>query len=323
MVDGSPNDSMNGGSAVKRPSRSLGVIVEFVKRVIDNYFEHRMGTYAVALAYRGLFALFPFVLLFVLLIGTFGPPNALDRLVAEIKAQSSEQVPQQLEPVVEQGREQIKPLEDMARRAERRTESGLLIFSTAVALWSVSALSSTLADAFNRAYDLTERRRWWKVLALNLASGPLLALAVIVAVALMLTGSRVAEDVAQAFGMRTLFVALWAWLRFPVALVLLWVALTVIYRHSPAVTMPWKSVILGAALAVLAWAIASVGFSVYLANFANYGVTYGSLGAAVGLLVYLDISASIVLAGAEMNAALHPATADPQTKSAGEPGPAG
>ena len=75
---------------------------------------------------------------------------------------------------------------------------------------------------------------------------------------------------------------------------------------------------LGAALAVLAWAIASVGFSVYLANFAGFGVTYGSLGAAVGLLVYLDISASIVLAGAELNAALHPATAGPQTESAGE-----
>jgi membrane protein len=288
-------------------SRSVGGAVEVFKRVIGNYFEHRMGTYAAALAYRGLFALFPFVLLFVLLIGAFGPPDALDRLVAEIKAQSSEQVPQQLEPVVEQGREQIKPLEDMARRAESRTESGLLIFSIALALWSVSALSGTLADAFNQAYGLTERRRWWKVLALSLASGPLLALAVIVAVVLMLTGSRVAEDVAQAFGMRTLFVALWAWLRFPVALVLLWAALVVIYRHSPAVTLRWRSVVSGAALAVLAWAVASVGFSVYLANFANYGVTYGSLGAAVGLLVYLDISAAIVLAGAELNAALHPA----------------
>jgi membrane protein len=323
MVDGSPNDSMNGGSAVQRPSRSLGVIVEVVKRVIGNYFEHRMGTYAAALAYRGLFALFPFVLLFVLLIGTFGPPDALDRLVAEINAQSSEQVPQQLEPVVEQGRKQIKPLGDMAKRAEKRTESGLLIFSTALALWSVSALSSTLADAFNQAYSLTEGRRWWKVLALSLASGPLLALAVIVAVVLMLTGSRVAEEVAQVFGMRALFVALWAWLRFPVALVLLWGALTVIYRHSPSVTMPWRSVMLGAALAVLAWAIASVGFSVYLANFANYGVTYGSIGAAVGLLVYLDISASIVLAGAELNAALHPVAADPESERAGEPEPAG
>ncbi len=64
------------------------------------------------------------------------------------------------------------------------------------------------------------------------------------------------------------------------------------------------------ALSVLAWAVASVCFSVYLANFANFGLTYGSLGAAVGLLIYLHISASIVLAGVELNAALHPSADD-------------
>jgi membrane protein len=56
---------------------------------------------------------------------------------------------------------------------------------------------------------------------------------------------------------------------------------------------------------VVLWAISSVGFSFYLANFANYGVTYGSLGAAVGLLLYLYLSASVVLAGAEVNAAIY------------------
>jgi membrane protein len=290
--------------------------------VIGDYFKHRMGTYTVALAYRGLFALFPFMLLLVVLVGAFGPSNAIDRLVAEVKAQSSEQVPQQLEPLVEQGREQIQPLEDMARRAERRAEGGLLLFGVALALWSVSALSGTLADAFNNAYGLTESRPWWKVQVLSLASGPLLALAVIVAVFLMLTGSRVAEDVAGILGLRELFVLLWAWLRFPVALVLLWAALSVIYRHSPAVTLPWRSVMLGAALAVLAWAVASVGFSVYLANFADFGVTYGSLGAAVGLLVYLNLSASLVLAGAELNASMHPSAAEPGRTRAGELGSA-
>jgi membrane protein len=76
---------------------------------------------------------------------------------------------------------------------------------------------------------------------------------------------------------------------------------------------------LGAALAVGAWAITTVGFSVYLANFADFGVTYGGLGAAVGLLVYLNLSASIVLAGAELNAALHPSAADPPRARDGEP----
>jgi membrane protein len=287
----------------------LAGIVEVGKRGLGNFFEHRMGTYAAALAYRGLFALFPFMLLLVVLVGVFGPPDAVDRLVEEVKAQSAEQVPQQLEPVVEQGREQIQPLEDMARRAQGRAEGGLLIIGVALALWSVSALSSTLADAFNTAYGVSETRRWWKVQALSLASGPLVALAVIVAVLLMLMGPQVAERVAELLGVRELFVLLWGRLRFPVALVLLWAALSVVYRYSPAVTQPWRSVWLGAALAVLAWAIASVGFSVYLARFAAFGVAYGSLGAAVGLLIYLNLSASIVLACAELNAAINPAAA--------------
>jgi membrane protein len=278
-------------------------IFRFAERVVRNFFDHRMATYAAALAYRGLFALFPFMLLFVVLLGAFGPPDALGRLVDEIKAQSSEQVPQQLEPVVEQGREQIQPLEGMARRAQRHADGELILIAVGVALWSVSALASTLADAFNTAYGVTEIRPWWKAQALSLVSGPLVALAVIVAVLLMLTGSRVAEGVAGAFGLRELFVLLWGWLRYPVALVLLWAALSVVYRYSPAVTQTWASVIWGAALAVAAWAVASIGFSIYLAKFADYGVTYGSIGAAVGLLVYLDLTASIVLAGAEFNAA--------------------
>jgi membrane protein len=281
----------------------MNSVFRFAERVVRNFFDHRMATYAAALAYRGLFALFPFMLLFVVLLGAFGPPGAFGRLVDEIKAQSSEQVPQQLEPVVEQGRDQIQPLEGMARRAQRQADGELILIGVGVALWSVSALASTLADAFNSAYGVTETRPWWKAQALSLVSGPLVALAVIVAVVLMLTGSRVAEGVAGAFGLRDLFVLLWGWLRYPVALVLLWAALSVVYRYSPAVTQRWGSVVYGAALAVAAWAVTSVGFSIYLATFADYGVTYGSIGAAVGLLLYLDLTASLVLAGAEFNAA--------------------
>jgi membrane protein len=61
------------------------------------------------------------------------------------------------------------------------------------------------------------------------------------------------------------------------------------------------------------WAISSLGFSVYLANFADYGVTYGSLGAAVGLLLYLYLCASVVLFGAELNAAIYQSLSDNRT----------
>ena len=295
-------------------SRSVDGAVEVGRHVIGNYFEHRMGTFAVALAYRGLFALFPFLLLLVVLLGLFGPPDAADRLVAEARAQQSEQVPQQLKPVVEQNMKYVLPLEEMLDQAEKQARGGLLVFGIAAALWSISALASTLADALNVAHRVTETRSWWKTLALSLVSGPMVTVAVIVAIVLMLTGTRAIEGVAKVLGLRELFVFLWGWLHYPVALVLLWVALSFIYRYSPTVTMPVRSVWLGAALAVGAWALTTVGFSVYLANFADFGITYGSLGAAVGLLVYLNLSASIVLAGAELNAALHPSAADLQSE---------
>jgi membrane protein len=90
-----------------------------------------------------------------------------------------------------------------------------------------------------------------------------------------------------------------------VALFLLWAVLSVVYRFLPDADRSFWSVTPGAAFAVIAWPIASLGFSFYLSNFAGRGLTYGSLGTAVGLLVFLYISAWIVLLGAEINEAVY------------------
>src|SRR5215212_4773887 len=286
-------------------------IIDLGKRSIRAFFfEHPMSTYAAALAYRGLFGLFPFALILVVLLGALGLPDFFDRAMDQARAQSSRYVPQQLEPVVEQAREQVRPLLGMIERAEKQAGGKLLFFGVAVALWSVSAVARTLTEAFNVAYQVAETRRWWKQLVLSLAFGPVLALVVIVSVALMLVGPQLVGSIAALVDLDELFVRLWGWLRFPVALLLLAVALSVAYRFGPNAKQRFRSVVPGAALSVVLWAISSVGFSIYLANFANYGLTYGSLGAAVGLLFYLYLCASVVLLGAELNAAIyHPLTA--------------
>src|SRR5215216_6366790 len=264
-----------------------------------------MSTFAAALAYRGLFGLFPFVLILVVLAGALGLPNFFDRMIEQAQSRSSQQVPQQLEPIVEQGREQVQPLKSMIEQAEERAGSELLFFGIAVALWSISALARTLTEAFNAAYEVAETRRRWKVSALSLAFGPVLALMGIVSVGLMLIGPRLVERIAELVSLDELFVVLWGWLRFPVALLLLAVVVSLVYRYGPDAEQRFRSVVLGAALAVVLWAISSIGFSFYLANFADYGATYGSLGAAVGLLFYLYLTASVVLLGAEVNAAIY------------------
>jgi membrane protein len=280
-------------------------IIDLVVRAVRNFFfEHPMATYAAALAYRGLFGLFPFVLILVVLVGALGFPDFFDRAMDQARAQSSRYVPQQLEPVVEPAREQVKPLLGMIERAEKQAGGKLLFFGVAVALWSVSAVARTLTEAFNVAYQVVETRSWWKQLVLSLAFGPVLALVVIVSVAMMLIGPQLLGSIAALVNLDELFVRLWGWLRFPVAFLLLAVVLSVVYRFGPNAKQRFRLVVPGAALGVALWAISSVGFSFYLANFANYGVTYGSLGAAVGLLFYLYLCASVVLFGAELNAAI-------------------
>src|SRR5918999_4333690 len=289
-------------------------IIELGERSVRNFFfEHPMATYAAALAYRGLFGLFPFLFILVVLLGALGFPDFIDSAMDQARAQSSRYVPHQLEPVVQPAREQIQPLLAMIERAEKQAGGNLLFFGVAVALWSVSAVARTLTEAFNVAYQVTETRRWWKQLLLSLAFGPILALVVIVSVALMLIGPELVGSIAEVVNLDELFVRLWGWLRFPVALLLLAVVLSMVYYFGPNVRQRFRSVVPGAALCVVLWAISSVGFSVYLANFADYGVTYGSIGAAVGLLFYLYLCASVVLLGAEVNAALYHSLSDNRT----------
>jgi membrane protein len=294
-----------------RKQERSGVIALGERAVRNFFFEHPMATYAAALAYRGLFGLFPFLFILVVLLGALGFPDFIDRAIDQARAQPSRYVPQQLEPVVEPAREQVQPLLAMIERAEKQAGGNLLFFGVAVALWSVSAVARTLTEAFNVAYQVAETRRWWKQLLLSLAFGPILALVVIVSVALMLIGPQLVGSIAEVLNLDELFVRLWGWLRFPVALLLLAVVLSVVYHFGPNAKQRYRSVVPGAALSVVLWAISSVGFSIYLANFADYGVTYGSIGAAVGLLFYLYLCASVVLLGAELNAALyHSRTAD-------------
>lgn len=243
------------------------------------------------MAYRGLFGLFPFLLLLFMLLGVLdldaflrGPPER----VGTGFQQGDSGV---LASVVEQAREQAG--------------GGLLSFGVAASFYSVYSLARTLVEALNAAYGVGESRPRWKRLLLLVAFGPALAVATIAASGSMLVGARLAERAAGLVGLDAVVVVLWSWLHVPAALFLLAAVLSVVYRFAPAADQPYRHVAPGAAVAVIAWTVASIGFSFYLANFASYGATYGSLGAAIGLLFYLYLTASTVLLGGEVNAAVY------------------
>ena len=280
-------------------------VVELGKRSIKSYLEHRMIPYAEQLSYRGLFGFFPFIILVFSLLAVLQLDAVFDRLIEAAMGAPPQPTPDPLEPVAEEGRAQTQFLRPLIEQAREQAGGGLLSFGIVVSLWSVSAVASALTEALNVAYGVEETRSWRKRFAFALVFGPFLALAFIVACGLMLIGPQVAGRLAGLAGLDDAWVALWAWLRFPVALFLLAAVLSVVYRVVPDTVRSFWSATPGAIFAVMAWAIASVGFSLYLANFADRGLTYGSLGTAIGLLVYLYLSASVVLLGAEINAAIH------------------
>ena len=130
----------------------------------------------------------------------------------------------------------------------------------------------------------------------------------------MLVGPQVVEWLAGQVGLGTLFVMLWAWLRFPAAILLLMVFVALVYYMFPNTDQPFRFITPGAILAVIVWVATSFGFSYYVSNFANYSVTYGSFGAVIVLLLYIFISAAVLLFGAEVNAEIYQQFADGEAR---------
>jgi membrane protein len=203
-----------------------------VKRSIRGFTGHRMTTYAAALAYRGLFALFPFVLLVVLFLGFFDFAVLFDQLTRQARSGQNQPLHGALGSAVGEEDPAVQWLVRLVQEARKEAGGGL------VSLYSVYVAARTLSQAMNAAYEAVETRPGWKRSLLAGIFGPALALVVVIALVLMLVGPRVVEWLAGMVGLDEVFVALWAWLRLPVALLFLATTLMLVYRFGPTYTNP-------------------------------------------------------------------------------------
>ena len=191
-----------------------------------------------------------------------------------------------------------------------------LVIGILASLWSAMSGVKAVIDALNVIYEQRESRSFIKLNLVALVftlfgfAAFLLAMAAIVVLPLVLSPigfGNLTETIAQ--------IARW-----PVLLIVLLFGLAILYRYCPdrrAARWQWVSV--GSVFATLTWFVASFLFSWYLASFANYNATYGSLGAVVGLMIWLWISTIVVLLGAELNAEIEHQTARNSTVGADKP----
>jgi membrane protein len=256
-----------------------------------------MLTYAAALAYRALFALFPFLAFLVALLGFLEVDGFFDWLIDQARSALQERYARLGEQLIGQVLYQARG-------------GGLLTSVSVITIWSVSGGVRSLMKALNAVHGVGESRPAWKRLVLQVFFAFGLALTIILATALLLIGPRVLEWIVGLVGLDEVFVSLWTWLRLPVALVLIMLAVSIVYWVIPNEAQPYRLITPGAALAVIVWVIASLGFSFYVSHFAHYSVVYGSLATAIVLLLYFYISAAVLLMGAEVNSAIYNRTSN-------------
>ncbi len=167
-----------------------------------------------------------------------------------------------------------------------------------IALWSANAGMKAIFDALNVIYDEQERRG---LVRLNLMS-LFFTVCAIGAVLLAFSAVVVFPLLLAAFGLSSIDEPIIGYLRWPAMGVLMIAALAVLYRYGPSRRpAKWRWINVGSVFAASAWLIVSSLFSWYLGNFANYNATYGSLGAVVGLMMWMWLSTIVVLVGAELN----------------------
>ena len=259
--------------------RKLLALIAWAELTIRRFSAHGMIVFAAALAYRGILALVPLSLFTLALIGLLGVQSSLPRVTALLL--------------------RLRPGGDAAVGVPLEA---LLSIGAIVGLWSISMGARLLIRALNVAHGVDERRPRGALLAFSLVFLPALAGVTVVAMVLLLLTSSVIASIGGWIGVGPLLSFLGSWLRLPTALALLGLALAVVYRFGPAVRPPYRSVLYGAAIALVLWVASSAAFGFAVSTVLDYGSTYGSLGAAVALLVYLHLSAIVLLFGAEVSA---------------------
>ncbi|OBK15885.1 YihY/virulence factor BrkB family protein [Mycobacterium asiaticum] len=248
---------------------------------------------AAALTYYAVLSLFPALLVMVSLLGVFGQGG---RTTAALLDAAGDLVPASAVDMLRQPVSQV---------VENPSAGFALVFSILAALWSASGYVGAFGRAMNRIYEVVEGRPVWKLRPLQLAL-TLAGLVLVAAVALMLVVSGpVTDAVGGAIGLGEAAQTMWTIAKWPVILVFVSLAVAILYYITPNVQQPkfrWLSI--GAGVAILAWALASVGFGFYVSNFSSYNKTYGALGGVIVFLLWLYLTNVALLFGAELDAEL-------------------
>ncbi len=270
--------------------------VRVVRRALRRLSAHDGPIVAGHMAFTGFMSLFPFMIFLAALASFFGSEQDAASVVDLMFRFLPDDVAEVLAPAV---REVVG-----ARRG------GLLTLGLLGTVWAAAGGVEALREALNRAYEVHERRPLWRrrlqsllVVVVGGFAFLLLSLAVLLGPLVWQLADRLFELPAE---------ARWLWIgaRYAFAVGVLVLVLLLLHHVLPNHDWPLRAVLRGVLATAVLWLLAASLFSWYLATFADYSVTYGSLGGVVVVLLFFCLSALLFIFGAEINAAIRAAAAE-------------
>jgi len=276
-----------------------------LKRTFKEFSADNITDWAAALTYYGVLAIFPAIIALVSIIGLVGD-SATQPLLDNV------------------GKVAPGPAKDIFTSAIKNLASSpgaagvAFVVGLVLALNSASSYISAFARASNSIYDVEEGRPLWKLKPQQIGiTLVLLLLLVLVSVVVVVSGP-LAKEVGKVLGVGDSAVTIWDIAKIPVILLVVAFMFAFLYKTAPNVKQPgFKFVSPGGIVALVIWIVASLLFALYVAKFASYNKTYGSLGTVIVFLVWMWITNLAILFGAEFNSELQRS----QQREAGEPAP--
>ncbi len=261
-----------------------------LKRTLREYKADNLGDLAAALTYYGVLAIFPMLIVVVSLLGLLGH-SVTQSLIQNLgKAAPSDA-------------RQIFTSAIQNIQSHRSTAGILFVVGLVLALWSASGYIAAFMRASNVVWDVEEGRPIWTTVPLRLAVTLVtVVLLTVTAAAVVLTGG-LADQLGNVIGVGHSAVTIWDIAKWPVLLLVVAFILAILYWAAPNVRQPgFRWVTPGGLIAVGLWVIASGAFALYVANFSSYNKTYGAMASVIIFLVWLWITNTVILLGAELNA---------------------
>jgi len=263
-----------------------------LKRTFKQFSQDNVSDWAAALTYYGVLSIFPGVLVLVSLLGMLSTDGQKTVQDAVGKLSSNEQLQNLVNTVLGQ----VK---------DPGAAGFAAIIGIVAAFWSASGYIAAFMRASNAIYDVPEGRPIWKTLPIRVGVTAVVGVMLVISAAIVIFTGDLARVVGDQIGLGSAAVTTWNIAKWPVLIILISLMFALLYWASPnAKTGGFRWVSPGGVFAVLLWVIASVAFAIYLANFANYNKTYGTLGGVIAFLVWLWITNIAILLGAELDAEL-------------------